>query len=133
MATWKERTMHVAWRFVATVPALVFVLAGLLWLTTPGLVSAQLGMPLLSGVGLSTQIGDFASFFLTLGGCALMGVATGNSVWFLPSIMLLVVAALGRIIAWMVHDAALVLPMILVELAGAILFSLVAAVARSNR
>ena len=125
--------MNMNWRLLAVVPALGFVLIGLLWLVAPGFASAQLGMSLLSGAGLSTQIGDFASFFLTLGGCIRIGWATGNPVWFCPSIMLLGFAAGGRIIAWLFHDAALTVPMILVEAGGAVLLSLIASSAQTNR
>ncbi len=95
--------------------AVLFVLTGIAWLVVPTLVATKLGMTLLTGVGLSTQIADLASFFLTLGGCMLIGLTTGNRVWFYPAIMLLGIAAGGRILAWLFHDAALALDMIIVE------------------
>ena len=45
----------------------LFLLMGLQWLVDPTTAAAGLGMSLLSGHGLSTQIGDLASFFLVVG------------------------------------------------------------------
>ena len=45
----------------------LFLLMGLQWLIDPTSAAAGLGMSLLSGHGLSTQIGDLASFFLVVG------------------------------------------------------------------
>ncbi len=100
---------------VAGVPATLFVLIGLAWWVAPEFVGAQLGMPMLEGVGASTQVGDLGSFFLTLGSCVLIGLGTGNRVWFYPSIMLLGLASFGRVLAWLFHDAALAYDMIAVE------------------
>ncbi len=107
--------MGIAWKLAAGVPALLFICVGLAWWIVPGFISAQLGMPLLNGVGLSTQIGDLASFFLTLGSCILIGLASGNRVWLYPSIMLLSFATVGRILAWLIHGATLTVEMIAVE------------------
>lgn len=82
---------------------LIFALTGIVWLIAPNLASAQLGMLLLDGVGFSTQIGDLASFFLTLGSYILLGLVTGNRTWFYPPMMLLGLAALGRALAWLIH------------------------------
>lgn len=101
--------------FVAGAAGVIFVAMGILWLVLPDIAGAQLGMTLLSGAGLTSQIADLASFFLTLGACILIGLATGNPVWFVPSIMLLGFAVIGRLIAWQVHDGALTGEMILVE------------------
>ena len=68
--------------------------------------------PLADGVGLSSQVGDMSAFFLTLGICMLVGLVTGRRVWFYPPIILLLLTAVGRILAWLVHDAALALDLI---------------------
>ncbi len=99
----------------AGLPALVFVVVGLAWLIAPEFTGSQFRMDLLDGAGLSTQIGDLAAFFLTLGGTILIGLASGNRVWFYPPIMLLGFAIVGRLIAWLAHGAALTLDMIAVE------------------
>ena len=94
---------------------LMFLLIGLRWLVDPSGAASQLGMPLLEGVGRSTQIGDFAAFFLTLGVLILLGLVTSQRIWYYPAAMLLGIAALGRVLAWAVHDAALALDLIAPE------------------
>lgn len=106
---------------VAGAAGVIFVAVGLLWLVLPEIAGAQLGMTLLSGAGLTSQIGDLASFFLTLGACILIGLATGNPVWFVPSIMLLGFAVIGRLVAWQVHGGALTGQMIVVEVVVSLL------------
>ena len=83
----------------------LFLLSGLRWLFDPTAAAATLGMPLLDGVGRSTQIGDMAAFFLTLGLLIMMGLVTAHRLWFYPACMLLGLAAFGRILAWAAHDA----------------------------
>jgi len=107
--------MDIALKVAAGLPAVGFVLLGLSWWIVPDFASAQLGMTLLGGIGLSSQIGDVASFFLTLGACILIAIATGNRFWLYPAIMLLALATLGRLLAWAFHDAALATQMIAVE------------------
>jgi len=109
------------WRIAIGVPGIVFVFVGIGWLIAPEMAGAQLGMTLSNGVGLSSQVGDFASFFLTLGTCMLLGLRTTNRPWFYAAIMLLGFAALGRMFAWAFHDAALALDMIALEVLLAVL------------
>ncbi len=94
---------------------LLFLLIGLRWLVDPSGAADQLGMPLLDDVGRSTQIGDFAAFFLTLGALILVALVTSQRFWYYPAAMLLGIAALGRLLAWAVHDAALALDLIAPE------------------
>lgn len=107
--------MTTALKTAAGLPAFAFILLGLGWWIVPGIASAQLGMDLLGGIGLSSQIGDVGAFFLTLGACILIGISTGNRFWLYPAIMLLALATLGRLAAWAFHDAALATRMIAVE------------------
>ncbi len=103
-------------------PALLFLVTGLRWLVDPAGVAPGFGLSLATGVGLSTQVGDFSGFFLTLGVCMLMALVTERRTWYYPPIILLWLTALGRILAWLVHDAALAVDLILPELViGAIL------------
>ena len=96
-------------------PALAFIFVGLCWWIAPDFIGSQFRMELLEGAGLSTQIADLASFFLTLGCCMLIGLLSRNTVWFIPAILLLGFAILGRLIAWLFHGADLTLDMIFVE------------------
>ncbi len=111
-------------------PALAFVVLGAAWWVVPDFAGKQLGMELLSGAGLSTQIADLASFFLTLGICMLMGLATGRRVWLYPAVLLLSIAIIGRLIAWLFHGADLTLAMIAVEV---IVITLLVAASRTMK
>lgn len=96
-------------------PALGFVCVGLSWWFAPDFAGSLLRMELLERAGLSTQIADLASFFLTLGCYILVGLRSRSFVWFLPAILLLSFAIMGRLIAWLFHGADLTLDMIVVE------------------
>ena len=107
--------MNTTWKAIVGLPGVVFVAIGLIWLVAPGFAASQLGMTLLTGVGLSTQIGDLASFFLVMGGSILIALYTGQRVWLYPPVMLLGFAAFGRVVAWAFHGAAFAIDMIAVE------------------
>jgi len=113
-------------RIAAGIPATVFLVVGLAWLVAPGFVSGQMRMPLLTGDGLSTQIADLASFFLTLGGSILIALVTGRALWLYPAILLLTFGAAGRVIAWAAHGASLPPDMIAVEVVVAGLLTVLA-------
>ncbi len=102
----------------------LFLLMGLQWLIDPTSAADGLGMVLLSGHGLSTQIGDLSSFFLVIGIFTLCAAYKNNTVWLYTPIALFAFAAFSRIIAFLFHDAALSTDKILVELilAGFLLF-----------
>ena len=103
---------------------------GVAWIAVPAMVASQLGMTLLDGAGLSSQIGDGAGYFVTLGGCILVGLILRERVWFYPALSLLGVATLGRLSAWLFHDASLTLRMILFEVGLAVLLLFVAGTLR---
>ena len=103
-------------RVVTVLPGILFVVTGVGWIVDPASAAAGVGMPLLEGVGRSTQIGDMGAFFVTMGLLILVGVTTLKRVWFYPPMMLLGLAATFRIIAWLVHGAALAGSMIAVEI-----------------
>ena len=50
-------------RVVVALPAILFVVMGLRWVVAPAGIAPEFGMPLLQGLGLSTQIGDLGAFF----------------------------------------------------------------------
>lgn len=102
-------------KIVLVIIAASFLSIGLVWLIEPGFVAGQLGMPLLTALGLSTQIGDLASFFLTLGTCVCVALFTKSAVWLYPPAMLVGFAAVGRIMAWAFYGAVFAVDMILVE------------------
>ncbi|QFU77904.1 hypothetical protein EY643_13795 [Halioglobus maricola] len=93
-------------------PALLFMVTGLRWLVAPAGVAPNFGLTLGEGVALSSQVGDMAGFFLTLGSCMLIALISRRRIWYYPGIMLLTITAVGRIVAWMFHDATLALDLI---------------------
>ena len=109
-------------RLVMVLPAVLFILIGLSWILDPAGVAPDFGFPLLSGLGLSSQVGDLAAFFLTAGLCALAGIVTKTRHWFYAPVMLLSLTALGRILAWMIHHAEFAGQMIMTEILVALLW-----------
>ena len=101
-------------------PAVLFVVTGLRWLVDPTGVAPEFGLVLGEGLGLSSQVGDMSGFFLTLGICMLVALVTRRRAWFYPPVLLLVLTAIGRVVAWLLHDAALA-PQIAVEVVVAVL------------
>src|SRR5262245_34026715 len=96
-----------------------FTLQGLAWIVVPDRAAAGLGMPVLDGLGRSTQFGDFAAFFLTLGLSILAGCTAGRvRALYFPA-ALLASAALCRTIAWALHGADFAALFIAVETIGA--------------
>lgn len=104
----------------------LFVLIGVQWLVMPDIVAPQFGLELSVGLGLSSQVGDMAAFFLLLGFCSLWAVANKQPHWLYPASLLLVLTAVGRVVAWLIHDAAFAGDMILVELMSAAILGLAA-------
>ena len=102
-------------RVIAGLVGILFFLNGLQWIISPANVAASLGMPLLDGVGLSTQIGDLGSFFITVGAMTLIGAITTTRHWFYAPSMLLLVAALYRTLSTILYGAPFVMSAILVE------------------
>jgi hypothetical protein len=94
---------------------ILFLVTGLRWLLAPADIAPDFGLALGSGIGLSSQVGDMSAFFLTLGVCMLTGLTTQRSVWYYPPIMLLLLTAVGRVLAWLLHDAALATQLIAPE------------------
>jgi hypothetical protein len=107
--------MKTVLRVLVALPAVLFVVIGLRWITDPTGAASALGMTLLDGVGRSSQIGDVGALFLSMGSMMLLALITARRSWFYaPALMLSLVAVL-RILAWLVHGAALALDMIVVE------------------
>ena len=102
-------------RALVALPAIGFLVIGLRWAIDPSSAASDLGMTLLSGVGRSSQIGDLGALFLSMGSMILIALTTGQRSWFYaPALMLSLIAVL-RILAWLLHGAALTLDMIILE------------------
>lgn len=106
------------------IPAILFVVTGIRWLVAPAEVAPSFGLTLSEGIGLSSQVGDLASFFITLGSCMLIALITELRSWYYPPVMLLAIAAIGRTIAWLLHDATLAVSQIMVEVTVALILLL---------
>jgi len=103
-----------------------FALQGVGWLVAPERAAAGLGMAVLDGLGRSTQLGDFAAFFLTAGVTMLVGTRPGRGLLLYVPAGLLGSAAVGRIVAWAFHGAAFASTFIAVEVVASLLLLAVA-------
>ena len=113
--------MNTAIRLMVLLCGILFLVTGLRWLLAPAGVAPEFGLVLGTGVGLSSQVGDMSAFFLTLGVCILMGLTTQRTLWYYPPIILLSLTAVGRILAWLLHDAALATNLIAPEIIVALI------------
>jgi len=118
--------MHPRLRIVTRLMGAGFALQGAGFLVMPERAATSLGMPLLDGLGRSTQIGDFAAFFLILGLSILAGSIPGRGRLLYFPAALLASAAAGRLIAWAVHGAAFAAMFILVEIIAGLLLVVMA-------
>jgi len=107
--------INTAIKLLVLLLGILFLVTGLRWLLAPAGIAPDFGLALGSGIGLSSQVGDMSAFFLTLGVCMLTGLTTQRSVWYYPPIMLLLLTAVGRVLAWLLHDAALATQLIALE------------------
>jgi hypothetical protein len=107
--------MNKVLKLLVLLPAILFVVTGIRWLVAPAAIAPNFGLTLAVGVGLSSQIGNMAGFFLTLGSCMLIALISERRSWYYPPMMLLAITALGRILAWLLHDATLAGSQIMVE------------------
>ena len=107
--------MNKVLKILVLLPAILFLVTGLRWLVAPAGVAPMFGLTLDQGVGLSSQVGDMSAFFLTLASCMLIALISGRRSWYYPAIMLLSITAVGRVLAWLVHDATFALDLIVPE------------------
>lgn len=89
---------------------------GVMFMFDPETAARQLGMPLLEGVGRSTQIGDFGSFFLCSSIAAFYGAWNRSPLLLSMAAVLIGGAAVCRMIASLVHAAPFATTFIAVEL-----------------
>ncbi|MCT2529588.1 hypothetical protein N2382_01845 [SAR92 clade bacterium H921] len=116
--------MNKVLKSMVLIPAILFVVTGIRWLVVPAEVASSFGLALSEGIGLSSQIGDFSSFFITLGSCMLIALIIEHRSWYYPPMMLLAITAIGRITAWLLHDATLAVSQIMIEVTVALILLL---------
>ena len=92
-------------RVLAAIPGIPMLMNGIAFLTNPAQATAGLGMDLLDGVGRSTQVGDFMSFFFGIAILIFLGAYKATGQLLYVAAMFLGGAAVGRTIAAMAHGA----------------------------
>ncbi|MDA1073585.1 MAG: hypothetical protein O3A63_02325 [Proteobacteria bacterium] len=107
--------MLTAARIIAALPGIAMLASAFNWLSNPQAAAESLGMPLLDGMARSTQVGDFSAFFLAATVMIFAGIFTTRSTWLYAAGLLLGLAAFGRTIAYLFHDAALATQFIGIE------------------
>jgi len=68
-------------------------------------MAENFGMVLSSGLGLSSQIGDLGSYFVSSALMIFYGIYTNNTHWFYPPILIMLLTALFRTLSTLLHDA----------------------------
>jgi len=101
---------------MAGVVALLLGSLALGWLLDPASAAANLGMPLLDGIGRSTQVGDLTALFVSGSALCLFGAIRQETPWLYSAALILGSAALFRTTAWFFHGAALATASIAAEL-----------------
>lgn len=124
--------MNTLLKILIGLAAILFILIGVRWAVDPSGAAAFLGMPLLEGLGLSSQIGDIGAAFLGMGLMMMFGLVSQKPTWFYAPAMLLAFVAGFRLIAWLLHGAVFAGQQIMVEVVVAILLIIAASRARKE-
>ncbi|ARN75204.1 arylsulfatase [Oceanicoccus sagamiensis] len=124
----KVFTMEKVIRGLTIFAGFLFVALGIRWVAEPEAIAAQLGMPLMEGTALNTQIGDMGAFFFAGGLMALIGVFSGKREWFYSAMLLIGSAGVFRVLALLVQDAELPIDKLVVEI---VIFSLLLAASKT--
>jgi hypothetical protein len=95
------------YRLLATLPGLLMGMNAVGWLTNPEETAKGLGMPLLEGVGRSTQIGDMGALFAGVTILVFWGAFRSQVHWLYSAALFLGCAAVIRTIAALAHGAAM--------------------------
>ena len=74
-------------KILAGLVALLMGITAVGWLTDPASAAEGLGMPLLDGIGRSTQVGDFSAFFVGVTTFCVLGILRSQPIWLLSAAM----------------------------------------------
>jgi hypothetical protein len=102
-------------KIIAIVPGIPLLVNALLFIVKPSAVVADLGMPLLDGIGRSTQLADLGAFFAFSAVIIIYGVIKSKSGLLRLAALLLGMAAVLRVFAWVAHGADLATSLIAAE------------------
>lgn len=94
----------------------LLLLNGVQWLAIPAKTAEGFGMPLLEGIGRSTQVGDLSAFFIVAGGMGVAGMLRKDRSMLLAPAALVGCAAAFRTVAWAVHGAPFATQFIVIEI-----------------
>ena len=108
-------------RVLSFLPGLLFLSNAYTWITNPLAASNGLGMEYLEGIGRSTQIGDFSAFFIGVGIFCLLGSIFKNITFLISAVIILLSAAIMRIVAWQIYSADFATIFISVEVISSIM------------
>ncbi len=103
-------------RVIAALPAIPMLLNGIGFLARPEETAASLGMELLEGIGLSTQLGDMTAFFVGTAVLIILGAVKAEGRWLYAGAMFLGAAAAARTLAAVVAGAAMAKQFIVIEI-----------------
>lgn len=103
-------------RIALALLAVGFLVTGLRFAVAPAGAAKSLEMTLLDGAARSSQIGDVGALFLGMGLMILTALVTRERTWFIAPAILLALVAVLRLLAWLFHDASLLMQMIVPEL-----------------
>lgn len=106
------------------IPAIFYLYVGFLWLVSPESGASLLLMPLLSGAGLSSQMGDVGGLFMALGLVVMTAIATRTGAFLLPVAVMMGTAAMYRLLAFMLYQANLLPHFIALEVVLAVWFAI---------
>ena len=104
-------------RALVGVLGLIFLMNAANWVVDASAAAEGLGMPLLDGVGRSTQMGDIGGLFLAVAVLFGGGAYREDPQWLRGAALLLASAALMRTLAWLVQGAAFAPNFIVPEIA----------------
>ena len=108
-------------RILSALVGLLMALQTMTWISSPGEAVQSLGMALLEGIGRSTQIGDFSSFFFSVTVFCFLGGYLKQAQWLMAAAIVLGSASLLRTLAWISHGADFATNFIVAEIVMTIL------------
>jgi len=104
------------YRVLAALPGIPLLMTAIMLIVQPEQAVGNLGMPLLEGAGLSTQLGDMTSFFLCTSLMCFLGAWKQNAQWLYGASMFLIAVAVFRTLAWAIHGAEFATAAIMIEI-----------------
>jgi len=105
-------------------PGVFFLLTGYQWLVSPETAADALMMPLLDGMGRSSQMSDIGGLFLGMGLVIIGAVVTRKGDWLMPVSIILTCIGIFRLLAFALQDATLIPQMVVIEIVLSVWFAI---------